>query len=338
MGWTNDQLNSLYIYSATDGTLILSVTDQGLQMFSAVTGIRDLLVNDNGLGVYSSTTGLLLMGVTGNGMVLNAPARKFRMDTSAFTITAIPDTGAYLQMTTASGFGGLIFLQPENSSVVGNLFVPANIFVDSDETVTDSRPYLKLTSPCIDSTPDLHTAQVVLHGQALLSASDDSFVELAAASTQVNGLLNLGGAGSTPEDAIGSTSNGTTASATFVNSLTTTGIHGTTFVAPPSGAVFVIATCVAGNDTAGDYSVMDWEVRAGSSIGSGTVARAANENTAAVVQSGTANNQGALCSMGIASGLTAGSTYNACLAYHRATGGTSTFNRRHIVVMPLGNI
>lgn len=317
--WSNDQLNSLYIYDAITGNLIL-------------------VVNSNGLGIYSASTGALLMVVTGNGMVLNAPARQFRMDTNAFKITAIPDTGAYLQMTTASGFGGLVFLQPENSSVAGNLFVPASIFVDSDETATDSRPYLKLVSPCIDSTPDLHTAQIVLHGQALLSASDDSYVELAATSTQVNGLLNLGSAGAAPEDAIGSTTNGTTASATFVNSLTTTGIHGTTFVAPPSGAVFCIATCVAANDTAGDYSVMDWEVRIGSTIGSGAVWRAADENTAAVVQSAVANNQGSLTSMGIASGLTAGTTYNACLVYHRATGGTSSYDRRHIVVMPLGNI
>lgn len=338
MGWTNDQLNSLYIYSATDGTLILSVTDQGLQMFSAVTGIRDLVVNDNGLGVYSSTTGLLLMGVTGNGMVLNAPARQFRMDTSAFTVSAVPDTGAYIKLTTATTFGGVMFLQPENSSVVGNLFVPASIFADAIEAAGDSRPHLKLISPVIDSSPDLHAAQVVLHGQALLSAADDSYVELDAAATQVNGLLNLGSAGATPEDAIGATTNGTTASATFTNTLTTTGIHGTTFVTPPSGAVFVIATATGANLTAGSFALMDWEVRIGSSIGAGVVWRAANENTAAVVQSGTAGNQAPMCSMGIASGLTAGTTYNAALCYHTGTGGTGQYNRRHITVLPLGNI
>ena len=317
--WSNDQLNSLYIYSATTGNLIL-------------------VVNDNGLGIYDASTGALKMGVTGAGMVLNAPSRKFQMDSSAFTVSAVPDLGAYIKLTTSPTFGGVIFLQPENSSVVGNLFVPASIFADAIEAAGDSRPHLKLISPVIDSSPDLHSAQVVLHGQALLSAADDSYVELDASATQVNGLLNLGSAGAAPEDAIGSTTNGTTASLTFVNSLTTTGVHGTSFVAPPSGAVFCIATCVAGNNTAGDYATMDWEVRIGSTLGSGAVWRAANESTAAVVQSGTANNQGALCSMGIASGLTAGTTYNACLVYHAATGGTATYNRRHITVLPLGNI
>lgn len=316
--WSNDQLNSLYIYSATTGNLIL-------------------VVNSNGLGIYSSATGALLMGVTGAGMVLNAPNRQYRMDASAFTVSAVPDTGSYIKLTTAPTFGGVEFIQPENSAIVGNAFVPASIFADAIETLTDSRPHLELISPVIDQTPDLHAAQLLLHGQALLSAADDSFIECAASATQINGNLNLGSAAVVPEDQIGSTTNGTTASATFVNTLTTTGIHGTSFVVPPSGSVMVIATATGSNNTAGSFAIMDWEIRIGGTPGSGVVWRAANENTAAVVQSGTANNQAPMCSMGIATGLTAGSTYNACLVYHTGSGGTAQYNRRHIIVVPMGN-
>lgn len=149
-----------------------------------------------------------------------------------------------------------------------------------------------------------------------------------------------GGVTSQPEIATGTGgASGTTTSTSFVNTLTGVGAaggaHGTAFVAPPSGTVFVIGRAVAGRSVAGDYTLMDFEVREGSTVGSGSVFRAADENQASAIQSGTAGNQGEHCTTGIVTGLIPGAVYNACLTY-RITGGSGTgsWNRRHIIVLP----
>lgn len=303
--WSNDQLNSLYIYSATDGDLILSVTDQGFMFI--------------------------------------APNRSYVMNTNAFNITPIPATGARISMTTVAGFGGILFLQPEDSVVPGVTFASGQVFGARDDSGgVDSRPYTRIVSPAIHGTPNLHTSSVIVRGQSFLSPVDDSFVEITGTGLKVDGLINIGIFGAAPANlAAANTTNGTTSSSTFVNSLTTTGIHGTTFIAPPSGNVLVLGSALAANSTATSYATMDFEVRQGSSIGSGTVVRAATELTAGVNQSGTANNQGMVFTMDLVTGLTDGSTYNVCLTYHAASGGagvgTAAYDRRHVFTLPMIN-
>lgn len=153
-------------------------------------------------------------------------------------------------------------------------------------------------------------------------------------------LLVIGGSGkpsSQAVSAVGSTTSSTAAAVgtTFVNSLTGTGIHGVAFIAPPSGKVDVLGRAVGSNATAGGFVLLDFEIRAGSSIGSGTVFRASNNSTAGVFQSSTASQQATLVTGDVVSGLTPGAAYNACVTYAAGAAGQNlVYNRRHIKVLP----
>lgn len=148
-------------------------------------------------------------------------------------------------------------------------------------------------------------------------------------------VIGASGNGAQPVEATGSTSNGSVASATYTNNLSGTGIHGVAFIAPPSGKVQIIGRSSGGNNTVGNYAQMDWEVRQGSTIGSGTLFRTTNNNTASVFLSSTANGQGPLNISGLLTGLTPGASYNACLTFATNGTGTANFNRRQIAVYPL---
>jgi hypothetical protein len=138
-----------------------------------------------------------------------------------------------------------------------------------------------------------------------------------------------------PVEASGSTSNGTTTSTSYTNTLTSTGVHGVAFFAPPSGKAMLIGRSVGGNANAGSYAQMDYEVRNGGTIGSGSLFRTTNNNTAAVHQSATANAQGTLHVSGLLTGLTPGAVYNACLTFASSNSSfAATFNRRQIAVYP----
>jgi hypothetical protein len=154
-------------------------------------------------------------------------------------------------------------------------------------------------------------------------------------------LLILGAsnaASAQPVEASGSASvNGTiTGTTAYTASLATSGIHGVVFVAPPSGKALLLGRSVGGNSNAGSYAQMDFEVRTGSTIGSGTLVRSSNNNTAAVHQSATANAQGTLhINSLLRNFLTPGAVYNAYLTFATSnSGSTAQFNRRQIAVYP----
>lgn len=124
---------------------------------------------------------------------------------------------------------------------------------------------------------------------------------------------------------------GTTTSTTFTNSLTTTGVIGVAFTAPASGKVEVKWTCTGRNSNAGVFTITGFDVRNGSTVGSGSVAFAVDENVAVAVQSDSAGQQLEHTGIGLATGLTPYADYNACIVY-RVTANTGTFNRRRISV------
>lgn len=149
-------------------------------------------------------------------------------------------------------------------------------------------------------------------------------------------VIGTSGNGSQPVEATGSTTNGTTTSTSYVNSLTTTGVHGVAFIAPPSGKIQIVGRSTGGSSVVGNYAQLDYEVRQGSTIGSGTLARTTNNNTAGVFLSSTAGGQGMLLTGGLLAGLTPGANYNACLTYSsNSASSTASFNRRQIAVYPL---
>lgn len=152
-------------------------------------------------------------------------------------------------------------------------------------------------------------------------------------------MLIIGGssvATAQPVEATGNTSNGTTTSTSYTNTLTTTGIHGVAFIAPASGKVQFIGRSSGGSSTVGQYAQIDYEVRTGSTVGSGSVVRATTNDTASVFLSSTSGGQGPLNVSGIVSGLTPGAVYNVALTYASSNGAsTASFNRRYTAVYPL---
>jgi hypothetical protein len=150
----------------------------------------------------------------------------------------------------------------------------------------------------------------------------------------VLGSVNLNG--SKPVELIDSGIGGGTATSTGgTNTLVgiTPGIHGVAFIAPPSGKVFVTGRCSALNNTIAQYTMLDFEVKAGAVVGSGTIFQTINGNRESVFQSNPASQSGVHAPSGLAIGLTPGAAYNACLVY-RVSANTGTFNRRYIAVLP----
>lgn len=135
-------------------------------------------------GTLSADGGNVL--VNDSGLFVTGSQQKVSIIDSGLYVEELPLNGGRVIIAGAPGFGGIMFLQPENSTVGGILFVPAQIYAARDETLTASRPYLKLVSPAIDSTPDLHTAQLILHGQISSSGTDDSYAEINASEFRLN--------------------------------------------------------------------------------------------------------------------------------------------------------
>lgn len=188
-----------------------------------------------------------------------------------------------------------------------------------------------------DGTVDLTLSEGLVPDVAVLGGASVVVGTVVQVLSYRGALLVLGGSGaalSSPVELAGSLSNGGYASSTFGNTLTTTGIHGVAFIAPPSGRVQVVGRSVAGHATIAQFSLLDYEVRAGSTVGSGGVFRASSNITAGAIQSAVAANQGTIVTGGLVTGLTPGAVYNVALTYSSTGAGGSVYNRRHIAVYP----
>lgn len=116
-------------------------------------------------------------------------------------------------------------------------------------------------------------------------------------------------------------------------SFTTSGgtVCGLTFVAPATGRVMVHIAAEVDNSST-QVSLVSFRLASGGSIGGGTPAVDASDNTAVSNLGGNQIRAGAAY---LVSGLVAGSTYN-CQLMHRVSsgGGTGTFARRVLIVAP----
>lgn len=109
---------------------------------------------------------------------------------------------------------------------------------------------------------------------------------------------------------------------------------GVTFVAPTSGAVKITWACrfALGTDT--NLTVVSAEVRTGSTVGSGTVVSAADNDSALELgQAATTRLQAA--QYRDVTGLTAGSTYNVSIWHHTSSGDSATIYNRRVMVEPI---
>lgn len=113
-----------------------------------------------------------------NGITVVGTTQTIQLKDNGLKVFLNSDPDAYVFIAGNSTFGGIINLKPLDSTVSGVTFVDGFVFAGRDETATDSRPYLKLLSPCITDTPNLHTSQIILQGQSLLSAVNDARIVL----------------------------------------------------------------------------------------------------------------------------------------------------------------
>lgn len=116
-----------------------------------------------------------------------------------------------------------------------------------------------------------------------------------------------------------------------------TPVCGGTFVAPPSGAVFVTVGGTIEQTVNGNSTRLGWEIRTGGTIGTGTIVWAASSVRCiaagqAVNTSGPAQNSASF--RYLADTLTAGSTYNV-QTMHQVTGGTGNVTFRVVAVEPV---
>lgn len=164
-------------------------------------------------------------------------------------------------------------------------------------------------------------------------AGNAGTAHIASDSTTIDGTISWGASAGTQQTPDTAVTSGTTTSTVFVNSLTTTGIRGIAFTAPPSGKVAIDVTCGAFNNTIGSFTLTSFEVRTGNLVGLGAVVQASDENTASQFQSAAVNQPGQHHVIGTVAGLIPGTLYNACITC-RVTANTGSWNRRLIRVTP----
>lgn len=125
---------------------------------------------------------------------------------------------------------------------------------------------------------------------------------------------------------------GTTTSASYTATLTGGTACSFTFVAPTSGVVEVVNTAQVDNSSTAQTSLMSFEIRTGSSVGSGTVMFAASDDDA-LRNLGT--NEVQMTFARIVDGLTGGATYNIRQMFRGSGGTTATFIRKRLAVIPM---
>lgn len=220
-----------------------------------------------------------------------------------------------------------------NALVLAEVLVGAGVTSIVNANITSKRKWLTTVGGVYraDLTSDLPSiATDVGDGQLAYNLQTNQLV--LARSSAWNTVWEFSPAAVTVQAKDGAVATGNTTSTTFTNTLTTTGIRGVSFIAPPSGKVVVHGLASGWNNT-NAHSFMSFEVRTGGTIGSGSVTLASDENTASeFLLDATAPARHKV--MGLVTGLTVGSTYNACLTY-RVPSGTGSYARRHILVQPL---
>lgn len=108
-----------------------------------------------------------------------------------------------------------------------------------------------------------------------------------------------------------------------------------TFVAPPSGKVKITWGSGIQSPSTDRFALVSFQVRSGSTIGSGTIVTAFD--TTRVCQSYGVTLEQSFMNFYLQTGLTAGATYNIQLGFYYGptSGGTAYFNRPKVMVEPV---
>lgn len=163
--------------------------------------------------------------------------------------------------------------------------------------------------------------------QALALEVETELVRIDAAIATINGL---------DVAFVGSTTDETFASATFIPG---TAVVGVAFTAPASGKVLIHYSGHISSDVNTNAVLLSFEMKTGGTVGSGTlVGTAANGDRAIVC--GRAVNSGAVAQLAagntaLYTGLTPGTTYNVRMMHAADPGNTSHAFYRQIMVVPV---
>lgn len=123
---------------------------------------------------------------------------------------------------------------------------------------------------------------------------------------------------------------GTTTSTSFTATLSGGTACSVTFTAPTSGNIQVVNSASISNSTTQNTWV-SWELRTGSTPGSGT-AIASADNNRALTHNGTTSERASI--VDVWTGLSAGTVYNVRQMY-RVSSGTGTFVSKSLSVIPV---
>jgi len=153
--WSNDQLNSLFIYDI-NGNLILTVTETGIAYI--------------------------------------VPGRRFDLDATGLLIQPDPADGGHLLLTTDPSLGAVILLKPKDSTVPGATFTARGAAFVGENTLSGSQPFLSLLSPAVNNLTrariDLigesstgSVRQIEIEAEEFLSTASQNYVNTRAVGT-----------------------------------------------------------------------------------------------------------------------------------------------------------
>lgn len=163
-------------------------------------------------------------------------------------------------------------------------------------------------------------------GEDLATAIETKFSSVDSAISAINALAPT---------VASSTVNVSTSSTTFVPGATAFGVS---FVAPPSGAVFITMSCYFQQTQDGGVALVSHTVRTGATIGSGTVVGVAANSNRALVAGGPVDAAQPIYFQGsrrtLWTGLTPGAAYNARVEMAVDLGGGCNVFYRELQVEP----
>jgi hypothetical protein len=245
----------------------------------------------------------------------------------ATTAETSAGSDAVRAVTPAGLAGAISTVVPDSSTTVKGKVELAT----STETTTGTDTVRAVTPAGLNAALVAYIAATVLN-----DLSDVVISSPAAGHTlQHNGTNWVNGVMTTLENEVAAT--GSTTSTTYTATLTSSTTPQQAFVAPPSGKVLIHWSCYSTHTVANGFAYMSFEVRAGATLGSGTVFLAASDtNAIANRPSGAGSVDDAQYgSSKLVTGLTPGSSYNIQGMYKIVTAGTGTFINRRIIVQPV---
>ena len=163
--------------AAGDGSLIFPA----IKSPNFATGVSGWKIDRLGNAEFNNATirGTFIAGdvvIDSNGVTITGSQQIVYIKDTGLEITENPDTGGFVFLASAANFGGIIQLEPIDSTVGGITFDIGFIVAARDDTGgTASRPYLSIRSPIVTGKSP---GRIFVRGQKSDATTDDSYIEI----------------------------------------------------------------------------------------------------------------------------------------------------------------